>query len=344
MARWLLVPFGMGVSSKEDVWIVAPLKGTTVYGRAVTLRGDGAAEEVCWEMRGDVVKQTIGQCYNDGSWRIQSVALPSRGRFTVGLKAKRNGTWMETWTDFTAGVEPRCRQALIDREGVHRERYRAISSFDDSAADEYVNYDFAPVCYETWPSMDIRSYLATISASRGFFGVDCSAQEFGHGDRLVLDFLLSRHRVKNILEFGTFGGVTSLYLGMGSLLNKGSFHTFDNVDVRFSTTLTAWLPNMHFHLGDFSHQIPDVDLLVQADLVLVDHVNRLFFSRDVVAPFLSPGSILLVHDFSSTGDWGPENTLHDDWLQALTPLGLHRVYNDVASVFSSSLAVFLKEG
>ena len=89
----------------------------------------------------------------------------------------------------------------------------------------YVYYDFHPLCHDLWPdasavaglSYDVllHSMINVNSASRGTFGVPHELQEFGQGDQLFLDLLLSRFRasVQHIVEFGTLRGVTSLYLG-----------------------------------------------------------------------------------------------------------------------------------
>ena len=131
-----------------------------------------------------------------------------------------------------------------------------------SARDRY--YEYSPHCYGLvdarvgW-SPD-RYYddlsLHVTSAGRGFFGVGHDAQEMGHGDRIFLDFILTRHRARNVIEFGTAGGVTSLYFGMAMLLRDGDVHTFDYVDARSGAVKGAWLQNMFFHLGDASEVTP----------------------------------------------------------------------------------------
>jgi len=76
----------------------------------------------------------------------------------------------------------------------------------------------------------------------------------------------------------------------------------------------------------------------RADLILVDHANRLNFTRDAVAPHLKPRGIILVHDFILSADVpeaqrkGPGFTTHREWLEALGPLGFDLVYVDVAQV------------
>ena len=158
--------------------------------------------------------------------------------------------------------------------------------------------------------------------------------------------MLSRHRadVRGVAEFGTGGGVTSVYLGVAAALaGGGSLDTFDVVDARSPDVMRAWLPSMRFHRVDLSGGVssPAVDAaLANASIVLVDHVDRLEFCRDVVAPRLKRRGMLLVHDF--TNSVGPDPTEHSEWQAALGPLGFARFYRDYGDLFASSLAVFAR--
>ena len=171
-------------------------------------------------------------------------------------------------------------------------------------------------------------------------------QEFGHGDRIMLDFVLSRHRdtPADIAEFGTFGGVTSLYLGIAAALRGGRLDTFDIVDNREARVRETFLPNMHFHLGDANAFGADVvRALEHAGVVLVDHVERLpFFKR--AAPHLRADCVVLVHDYGPQQpcEQNSENYGSDEeWEQVAQSTGLTREYVEMQRVLESKLAAFI---
>ena len=63
---------------------------------------------------------------------------------------------------------------------------------------------------------------------------DYTSQLQGNGDLAILNFILVRHTsILNIVELGTFAGVTSLHLGVSmGLRERGRLYTFDVVDNR----------------------------------------------------------------------------------------------------------------
>lgn len=137
----------------------------------------------------------------------------------------------------------------------------------DLEDDQYVNFDRTPLCYDSWihtPSETnddmLRSHLLVTSSARGSFGVDYSMQQFGHGDTIMLTWILDKYRSAppDFTEFGTFGGVTALYLGMAARLRGGSLYTFDISDDRSQEVKNAWLPNMKFNLGDANHPAHEI--------------------------------------------------------------------------------------
>jgi len=92
---------------------------------------------------------------------------------------------------------------------------------------------------------------------------------------MMLDFAFSGHQeLTDIVELGTYFGVTSLYLGLMSHIRKGQFTTFDISDKRHHMVTKAWLPNMEF---------------VEVNL-LTDPINPL------VIPFLSKEKTLFFFD------------------------------------------------
>ena len=114
-------------------------------------------------------------------------------------------------------------------------------------------------------------------------------QEFGHGDRILLDFVLSRHRadVRHVAEFGTAAGSRRFYLGVAAALQGATLDTFDVVDARAADVLKVprcrRCASTRRILRAPSAQRAHAAIRA-ASVVLVDHVDRLEFCRDVVAP------------------------------------------------------------
>jgi len=76
----------------------------------------------------------------------------------------------------------------------------------------------------------------------------------------MLDFAFAAHpHLKNIVEFGTYLGVTSLHLAQMAALRGGEFHSFDISDLRLDFAKEAWsrMGNMNMHLVDLLKTPPD---------------------------------------------------------------------------------------
>jgi hypothetical protein len=230
----------------------------------------------------------------------------------------------------------------------------------DGEIDQFVNFEFVPLCYDDWRLREedttdrfLKQSVGVIDSSRGMFGVDYSMQQFGHGDHMMLDWVLDKHRdaSPHMVELGTFGGITALYLGMASRLRGGDLDTFDINDDRSPQVKLAWLPNMMFHLGDVnaimavnaahvqksyssSTSQQAIEVIKRAGIVLVDHADRLNFTIKVVAPNLRRDAVILVHDFP------PEFTTQEIWEDSLSTMGIVRRYSQIQHSFRSCLATF----
>jgi len=104
-----------------------------------------------------------------------------------------------------------------------------------------------------WPwkaPADICSYLSLGGCChyRHLLGFDFQfSPQFGWADLMMLDFAFTGHpNLKNIVEFGTYFGVTSLYLGLMSRIRAGHFKTFDISEKRHHLVSGAWLSNMEY--------------------------------------------------------------------------------------------------
>ena len=209
-------------------------------------------DTVCWILEAidmPTAEETIrtSRCWHSNhidnfGWGHVTVDLQVRGRYNVTLRGQSGGEYgrviSENYAQFTYDIDPRCSEILHITEGIMEdtgmvlkkqpglERYYSnwkTKWSENSLSEEnhFTYYDFHPLCYHIWADEHYKrkidypfvyNMLNVNSASRGTFGVSHKLQEFGQGDQLYLDFLLSRFRgsIQNITEFGTLRGVTSL--------------------------------------------------------------------------------------------------------------------------------------
>ena len=125
----------------------------------------------------------------------------------------------------------------------------------------------------------LRNYLDVKSGSRGVFGVPFMSNLLDTGIEYFLDFILaSQPNYKSIVEFGTFKGLTSLYLGMSARLRSRAknFQTFDIVDLRQPHIISSWLDNMNFNADLEKVPLnPDVvKSIINTDFLFVDGGNK----------------------------------------------------------------------
>lgn len=298
-------------------------------------------------------------------WSAMNLSLATRGAHVLRLagKSKHGELTCSDEASFEYTIDPRCADFLRQvgaLGGVGAESYyttNEVSWADTAHENEYLRFDLHPLCYDYWQHLEDRTaqqfledMLNVNSAARGTFGVRHELQEFGHGDRMFLDFLLSRFldpsasgRSPGFAEFGTLRGVTSLYLGMAARLRGGTLATFDVEDFRAPEVKAAWLDNMHFHRRDLSGAwwadegtLAAVrEAVSSARLVLVDHVDRFAFAKRI-APWLQPAALLLVHDF-------PYEASEEEWHSGMLALGCERHLANLQDyVFHSHLAMFQK--
>ena len=166
-------------------------------------------------------------------------------------------------------------------------------------------------------------------AGRAASGASTSGGRAGRGDRILLDFVLSRHRadVRHIAEFGTGGGITSFYLGGGGLAGRDAGHV-DVVDARAPDVLKVELPSMRFHKADLAGAVANdaVDAAIRsASVVLVDprRPPRVLPRRRRARGFRSEVSYWPTSRLTR----GPGPTTHQAWASAAHP-GDSRFYRD----------------
>jgi hypothetical protein len=160
----------------------------------------------------------------------------------------------------------------------------------------------------------------------GMTGVD----NFGHGDRIFLDAVLARHpELRHAVEFGTYKGETSLFLGMVMRTRGGALTTFDIEDHRRPEVRRGWLDNMHFVRADILTRPSAAVIAALADpatlpkLVLVDNGDKLREAQ-MYARHIPVGSGFAVHDWDqeiSAASLAPTVAAHG-FEERLTPLAL----------------------
>mmetsp|Transcript_55464 Transcript_55464/g.109964 ORF Transcript_55464/g.109964 Transcript_55464/m.109964 type:complete len:404 (+) Transcript_55464:166-1377(+) len=390
---WLLV-FLLGVVDSGLALIgriISPCDDCEYYQHNTMLYADISIDDtsnekitVCWTLLNRLIDQTVEGCWpysEHEGWNGTKVPLHNRGQYTLTLgiyseshetSAEKGPLLSKDSSSFKFTIHPNCRQAIRDRAFKQDKFYNKMQmgggDDGDDEAESWVTFELAPLCYDEWPKTTNHDFLTSnmlITASnRGMFGVDYSMQQFGMGDRSMLDWVLDKHRSAfvshpNIVEMGTFGGVTALYLGMAAGLRGGRLDTFDVGDFRSVAVVKNWLPNMKFHLGN-ANLLPEyspsgvlvsnqgdsseltvatgdvaAELIRECSLVLVDHADRLWFTRVIVAPNLRRGAVIVVHDFP------PGGTTEEQWDHELGLLGLSRRYASVQGAFESRLATFV---
>ena len=323
----VLAVLGIG-RAVTSLRVVFPADRSEVYSPRVLLNGGLSNDDLyliapegssdfCWELKSRYFNEVVGGCWPVEEafvWNGTVVGLTNRGYFDLTARLVRRGPGgsaqailAEATSTFLHTIKPACREALRGRSLVQPNYYESMmvnreEGSPDDEEDNNIHFEFTPHCYDSWEISDsttydeiLASYLMVTSSSRGMFGVDYSAQQFGHGDRMMLDFVLAKHRDSaggsgDLVEMGTFGGVTALYLGMAARLRGGTLTTFGIEDDRSGPVKSAWLDNMVFHLGDANGRaaaaggpastLPQaVEAIRSAGLVLVDHADRLNFSR-----------------------------------------------------------------
>ena len=273
-------------------------------------------------------------------------------------------------SSFGFGPDPACRDRLLrGGSGAVWVDYNTAAEEGRSDWDVFHDHRMSPLCmddataarYTLQSRESLGQFLNTASGFRGTFGVDHTAQEFGHGDAMMLHYVLSRHRDEfdagsNFVELGCFAGVTSLTLGVAASLRSLDFHAFDVSDFRPDSVKRTWLSNMHHHVVDVDLALgvagadgggggdaaaaasrEDFRRIIRiASLVMVDHDHQTRLEAAVeLGKVLRRDRpvIVLVHDF-------PAGKPLEEWTEAMHALGFELMYSGLRDVLVSSLATF----
>jgi len=137
-----------------------------------------------------------------------------------------------------------------------------------------------------------------------------TSPQLGWGDLMMLDFAFTAHpHHKNVVEFGTYLGVTSLHLAQMAALRGGNFHSFDISDKRGDRTKAAWenMSNMKLTLTNLL-VAPYDEQAKEAS----SQANTFFFfdNGDKTSETNTYSEFLALHKDAAfcTHDWGYEIT------------------------------------
>ncbi len=159
--------------------------------------------------------------------------------------------------------------------------------------------------------LDIYSYLTLHKGNCCLFGMKNHnvkgevSVSISKGDVLFLEHILSENPdFMHCAEFGTWAGITSMYLGMAMRIRGGKLFTFDIGDFRPKRIKIAWLDNMTFvrenvlepdsRVLDFIKKI----ISTPKTLVFFDNGNKIK-EVSMYAQYIIPGSGFLVHDWNN---------------------------------------------
>ena len=216
--------------------------------------------------------------------------------------------------------------------------------------DAKIPLQHAPMCSEMWTSLpSLATWLSTYSSLRGMLGVSYDKNAFGLGDHALFQFMLAKHpNMLQLVEFGTFTGITSLFLGMVARIRGGHFTTFDIADRRTPQTLRAWLgDDMTFALADLEDAARldprAVAAASDADLLFVDGGDKLVEAL-LYASAMKLGALLVLHDFFDQRTTLLANAFATEevapFCASIEAMGFRSVYSDVAGVLHSSARVW----
>ena len=342
-----------------------PRQGTTVYMDAIFInleRNNTAffaatpGRSFCFTLYNTASRKSAESCVADLETIIYPKHLIANGigsgkiEFSAWLKETgSNEPIADSWVSFSFQVNLDCIDRFNGAKAALQERADQIGS-------SQLQLQNVPFCFDIWEkkldtlqhastahAQFLHSQLDVFSGSRGMFGVPFFKQSFGHGDRIFMDFIFSKHQeFKVITEFGTFSGVTSMYLGMTSRLRGMSvFNTFDMVDYRDPSVKEGWLDNMKFHLGNLE-QVPllreAMVSVIQSDFLFVDGGNKKVEAY-LYAGNLRVGAGLLLHDYEYENRMEDTPKQHDLILQQM---GFTVQYEKVATAFNSCARFWIR--
>jgi len=174
---------------------------------------------------------------------------------------------------------------------------------------------------------------------RSMMGLKSNMVGVGRGDMLFLEHMIaSMEQVSVIVELGTFGGVTSMFLGMAARLRGVPFCTFDIQDVRVPEVKSAWLNDMmYFYQTDILSKPSEyVTQLISNPytFLFVDNGDK-EKEANMYASYCGPNTVMVIHD------WGDE-VKQENVEPELLKCGFKMQHEDVAKELQSVCRCYIK--
>jgi predicted O-methyltransferase YrrM len=161
----------------------------------------------------------------------------------------------------------------------------------------------------------------------------------GRGDMFFFDYVVAKHnQFKEFIELGTFGGVTSLYLGMMAKLRNANFYTFDISDRRIECIKNNWLDNMLFMKEDVlisANEKVIKEIEKDSVLLFIDNGNKIK-EFNLYVQYLKVNSVVIVHDWN-------EEIREKDVIEEIKKYNLIPFHNNIAEDLQSSCRGWIKQ-
>jgi len=197
----------------------------------------------------------------------------------------------------------------------------------------------------------LKRYLITDrkdpETPRTIFGAKSPA--ISKGDLLFLEYVLSLNQdFKILVEFGTFSGITSVYLGTAALMRDGEFYTYDNsIHHPRPIAKKVWRKGFNAVTIDLlDHAQKEVIKVISKPNVFLDIDNgNKGLEAELYGNHLRVGSGFVIHDWYSLTDKWRGRLLRQPWLsdfnmeyewQAAVLLSKFRFFRRVRDEFKSS--------
>jgi predicted O-methyltransferase YrrM len=187
--------------------------------------------------------------------------------------------------------------------------------------------------------MELISYIGLDNLSKDGRTLWGAIPATSQADRIYFEHIWKYNpQIKNVVEFGTLLGITSLYFGMFVALRGGKLITFDFVDERLKEVKKIWLPEMEYIKMDIlvSAQQKVIEYISKPDtFVFIDNGNK---AKEVLlyTEHVANGNIVAVHD------WAPEGNEAVS-LPHLLNLGYKELFPDIRRMTGTGVRGFIRE-